>query len=330
MNNTQISSCSTSGNLAAVKVGMTFAYCVIFIFSLAGNSFIGIIVYKTKAMRKTINFLIVNMAMSDLLFPIFAVPWIITEFHVGSWLISGPLGQALCKLAPFSTVVSISVSIQSLVLIAVDRFGAVVFPLRSPLISSKRCSFFILATWIIAIASQFPYGLAYKLVQYPEKLSCEPHWNEAFGKSSYFVFKSYVVAQFVIELGFPFVSLGILYPIIFIKLKKQKIPDGQSDSAAKQHYKRQRNVLKMAIAILLGFAICWAPFGVFTGLSTFFWDHATMSSCHSMRFLVIANFFLHGNCAINPCICFILCGNYRQGLRNLLNPLLRRICKVNL
>ena len=37
-------------------------------------------------------------------------------------------------------------SIQSLVLIAVDRFGAVVFPLRSPLISSKLCPFFILAT----------------------------------------------------------------------------------------------------------------------------------------------------------------------------------------
>ena len=69
------------------------------------------------------------MAMSDLLFPIFLFPRNLTGLYVDyQWLISGPLGQALCKLVPFLTSVSGAVSIQSLVLIAVDRFGAVVFP----------------------------------------------------------------------------------------------------------------------------------------------------------------------------------------------------------
>ena len=40
-------------------------------------------------------------------------------YYFNSWLISGPLGQALCKLVPFSTDVSAIVSIQSLVLKAV-------------------------------------------------------------------------------------------------------------------------------------------------------------------------------------------------------------------
>ena len=139
VNNTQPPSqsrCYSLGNFViAVKIGRTFTYSVSLVLSLAGNSFIGIIVHKTRTMRKAINFLIANMAMSDMLFPILSFPWIITDFYVGSWLISGPLGQALCKLVSFSTVISMSVSIQSLVLIAVDRFGAVVFPLRSPLIS---------------------------------------------------------------------------------------------------------------------------------------------------------------------------------------------------
>ena len=90
--------------------------------------------------------------MSDLLVPIFLIPWDIQWLYINSWLIGGPLGQALCKLANFLPSASILVSIQSLVLIAVDRFGAVVFPLRSPLISSKLCPFFMLATWIIAMA----------------------------------------------------------------------------------------------------------------------------------------------------------------------------------
>ena len=73
MNETQRT--SSFDNPAAEKIGKTFAYCLIFIVSLAGNTVIGIIVYKTKTMRKPINFFIVNMAMSDLLVPIFLIPF---------------------------------------------------------------------------------------------------------------------------------------------------------------------------------------------------------------------------------------------------------------
>ena len=128
INETQPSSCSS--NPTAEKIGKTIAYCLLFIVSLAGNTVIGIIVYKTKTMRKPINFFIVNMAMSDLLFPIFVIPPLILMLYTDSWLIGGSLGQAFCKLKAFLPDVSTAVSIQSLVLIAVDRFGAVVFPLH--------------------------------------------------------------------------------------------------------------------------------------------------------------------------------------------------------
>ena len=68
MNGTQPTSCYW--NPTAKKIGLTFAYCLIVLISLAGNTAIGIIVYKTKTMSKPINFFIVNMTLSDLLFPI--------------------------------------------------------------------------------------------------------------------------------------------------------------------------------------------------------------------------------------------------------------------
>ena len=180
MNGTQPSSCYRNPT-----IGVTFAFCLIFLVSLAGNIVIGIIVYKTKTMRKPINFLIVNMAMSDLLLPIFSIPREIQLLYTNSWLIGGPLGQSLCKLVTFFSSVSFTVSIQSLVLIAVDRFGAVVYPLRVPLISSKLCPFFILATWIVAMTINSPYLFALKLVEYPEGFSCSLRWKEAFGESSF-------------------------------------------------------------------------------------------------------------------------------------------------
>ena len=70
-------------------------------------------------MRRPINFLIVNMAMSDLLFPIFLISQGIQLLHVNSWLIGGPLGKVLCKLVNFLLHVSFAVFVQSVVLIAV-------------------------------------------------------------------------------------------------------------------------------------------------------------------------------------------------------------------
>ena len=312
MNGTQPSSCPS--NPTAEKFGMTFAYCLILIVSLAGNIVIGIIFYKTKTVRKPINFFIVNMAMSDLFFPIIVVPWLIQRLYIDTWLIGGPLGQALCKLVFSLPDLSASVSIQSLVLIAVDRFGAVVFPLRSPLISSKLCPFFILATWIVAIAVTSPVLFVHKLVEYPKGLLCKNHWNEVFGEFS--SFENYLLSYKIVFNFIPLVLIAILYIIIYLKLKSQKIPGEQSANAGQQRQQRERNVLKMAIAIVLGFAVCLLPFAILWCI--FFFTHIFQWSNCGIRYVTfVVNFMVLANSAINPCICLVLSRNYRNGLRAL-------------
>ena len=306
------STCSNPFNPTAAKIGETFAYCLILVVSLLGNSFIGIIVYKTHTLRKPINFFIVNMAMSDLLFAILLFPRKLTNLYADSWLISGPLGQALCKLVPFLADVSFGVSIQSLVLIAVDRFGAVVFPLRSPLISLRLCPFFLLATWISAMAVFSPYLIAFKLAVYQGQLRCLLLWNEAFGAS--FSPGNYFLSLFVAFFYIPITMLTILYSIIVIKLKSQKIPGEQSTNAEQQRAKRNRNVLKMAVAIVLGFVLCWVPYSICNLLSFFAQDSLP---CGFFVYLYITYFVSVSNCAINPCICFIFSSNYRNALKRL-------------
>ena len=294
------SGCSIPFNPTAARIGRTFAYCLIFVVSLLGNSFIGIIVYKTHTLRKPINFFIVNMAMSDLLYPIFLFPRNLTFLYTNYWLISGSLGQALCKLVFLFVDVSTGVSIQSLVLIAVDRFGAVVFPLRSPLISSKLCPFFILATWIIAMAVFSPYLLAYKLAVYQGQLHCSMRWNEAFGTS--FSSRNYFLTLIVVLFYIPLVLLTILYSIIVIKLKSQKIPGQQSANAEQQRAKTCcRWLLPQSVGVLqFNFARDSLP-------------------CGFVIYLDIIWFMSVSNCAINPsCICFIFSSNYRKAIKRLL------------
>ena len=250
--------------------------------------------------------------MSDLVIPIFLTPWNIQLLYINSWLIGGLLGQALCKLVNFLPDVSTAVSIQSLVLIAVDRFGAVVFPLRSPLISSKLCPVFILTTWIVAIAVHTPFLVAVKVVEYPGGLLCNLRWKEVFGEFS--SFEHYAMPILMIFYLIPLVFIAVLYIIIYIKLKSQKIPGEQSANAGQQRQRRERNVLKMAIAIVLGFAVCLLPFSI----TWFLWFSASDKwSCGFQYFAAFAFFMGRINCAVNPCICFIFSRNYRIGLKTL-------------
>ena len=123
----------------AQRISKVCAFSFILLGSFFGNIFVIIIVYKRRDLRKTMNYFVVNMAVSDLLFPLVVIPDQITKIVTDSWYwhVGGILGLTLCKLFYFASLVSLIVSVQSLVWIAVDRFVAVVFPLKFALISSK-------------------------------------------------------------------------------------------------------------------------------------------------------------------------------------------------
>ena len=183
--------CYSLINQVVQKHVPTVASGLILVVSLIGNSLIVIIVFKTPTLKKTINFMMVNMAISDLLFPIFLFPLNLVEMQADFWLISDSLHLTLCKIGFFLLTVSATVSIQSLILITVDRFGAVVMPIRgSPLIGRRLCLFFIVVTWIVAVAANSPHLFAFKFVEYPGEtvLTCVIEKSSA---------NYYIVANFI-------------------------------------------------------------------------------------------------------------------------------------
>ena len=296
----------------AYNIGLTITLRLILAVSLMANCFIVLIVYKTTALRKPINYFIACMAISDLLYSIFWIPLYLSSL-LTSWRIDGQLGQALCKLLPFFGDVSFVVSIQNLILIAVDRFGAVVFPLRSPLIRSKLCPFFISAMWIVAGAVSSPNLFTFQLVEYSGEIQCHMRWKKAFGESSSFT--DFLLPYCILLIFIPVMLLVILYSIILFKLKTQAHP-GQSVNT-QQHRKRQnRNVLQMSIAIVLVFVSCWLP--LYTNV--FVLEYSSVQfSCAFWLYFDFAVLMTVGYCAINPIICFVFSSNYRQGLKRLMN-----------
>ena len=295
-------SCSSLINLSAWRTGEIISYSLILVVSLIGNSLIGLIVYKTPNMRKPINYLITNMAMSDLLFPLFTIPPLLAELQYG-WFISGPLGLALCKLFVYLPFVSYRVSGQSHILIAVDRFVAVVFPLRSPLIGPKWFPLIITATWIVALTLHTPVLVSAKVFYDQDGMFC-----------GYFLIEAWPSVAAITYITI--VLLVILYSIILIKLKLQAPPGDQSTNVEKQRKRKNKNVLRMIIVIFLAFLFCYVPHTTARLIMTL--NYSVWYSCSFELFTIFAHFMYTANCAVNPFICLIFSSNYRQGLRKLL------------
>ena len=99
----------------AEGISYIFMYCFILMGSFFGNIFIIIIVYEHRDLHKAINYFIVNMAVSDLLFPLIVVPVNITGLATDSWhwRVSGILGSCFCKLFYFSSSVAFQVSVKA-------------------------------------------------------------------------------------------------------------------------------------------------------------------------------------------------------------------------
>lgn len=77
---------------------MLSAYSINFTLALSGNILILYIVMTKPYMKSTINFLIANMAVADLLMALFAMPYSMFLLYFGSLWFGGLMGQLTCKV----------------------------------------------------------------------------------------------------------------------------------------------------------------------------------------------------------------------------------------
>ena len=93
--------------MSVALVGRAAVMCVIMSVALVGNFLVALVFYKNHRIRTNVNCFIVIMALSDLLFPIFLGPRMLVEnFTSGRWLVSGLLGNFLCKFVFFLQEIS--------------------------------------------------------------------------------------------------------------------------------------------------------------------------------------------------------------------------------
>ncbi|XP_078381523.1 neuropeptides capa receptor-like [Oculina patagonica] len=250
------------------------------------------------------------MAVSDFVYPLTDIPVELIQTATSSqeWLIGGTIGLIFCKLKWFLQNASSNVSIQSLLWIALDRFVAVVLPMKVHLISSRFRVFAITSTWVIATIGSTIYLYASHLVDRNGKTFCVPLYNTFF---SYMTYLRVHTALFQI---LPLVVITILYCVIAVTLRRRdKILQCR---AVHQKDQKKRRAIKMTFCIMASFYICFLPI-LFRLLVL---EYNIELPCLFPAVLWHVGFCgVYLSAAINPIICISFVQSYRLGLKEMLN-----------
>lgn len=156
------STCSTPEEDELIATIAAFGAPIMFgligITGLIGNMLVVIVVLFNAQMRTTTNVLILNLAVSDLLFVVFCVPFTALDYVLVVW----PFGDVWCKTVQYLIVATANASIFTLVLMSLDRYLAVVHPIASRSWRTERNTVHACALmWSVILVASLPAWFAH-------------------------------------------------------------------------------------------------------------------------------------------------------------------------
>ncbi|KAA8578904.1 hypothetical protein FQN60_006990 [Etheostoma spectabile] len=135
--------------------GATFlivAYSAVIAIGLLGNAGLVFIIARQQELRNVTNILIANLSCSDILMCVVCLPVTVIYTLMDRWV----LGEALCKVTPFIQCMSVTVSVFSLVLIALERHQLILHPTGwSPAAGHSYLA--VGLTWLVACFISLPF-----------------------------------------------------------------------------------------------------------------------------------------------------------------------------
>ncbi|XP_072243128.1 neuropeptide Y receptor Y8b [Leuresthes tenuis] len=296
--------------------GTTFliiAYSAVMAVGLIGNSCLVFVITRHKEMHNVTNIFITNLSCSDILMCIICLPVTIIYTLMDRWI----LGDTLCKLTPFIQCISVSVSMFSLVLIAMERYQLIVHPTGwKPLVRQSYVA--VAVTWIVACLISVPF-ISYTVLTLPfqnlsipvnDHLVCMEMWP------SVQLRRAYTTSLLVFQYFLPLALITVCYLHIYLRLRRRKDMVERGRNTTQKKNKGSTRINVMLVSIVVAVALSWLPLNVFN--TVFDWDHNAISSCgHDIIFSFCHLTAMVSTC-VNPIIYGFLNSNFQKQLKSTL------------
>ncbi|XP_041370775.1 gastrin/cholecystokinin type B receptor-like [Gigantopelta aegis] len=294
-------------------VATTSLYIIIFISGTVGNILVVAAVGLERSMRTSTNVFLVNLALADLMVILIALPTALTEvFAEDEWY----FGNVMCKLVPILENSVAHASVLTMLVIAVERFQAVCYPLtlRNKKVFSITIKWVTIAVvWLVSFICCLPflYIAVYRDSRYldgtPIKV-CRQYMKYSWQKV-------YVTILFVVFFAIPLCIMAVLYGFVILKLKQKSGVLYKEKNETSSRVQNARNkVIIMSITITVLFFILHAPLRIAGMWMTF----TRASNIDALGFegfwnlICIIRVMFYVNSCVNPIVYGIVSSKFRR------------------
>ncbi|XP_012141144.1 pyrokinin-1 receptor [Megachile rotundata] len=309
-----------------IVVPVTIIYASIFVTGTIGNISTCIVIARNKSMHTATNYYLFSLAVSDLLLLVCGLP---AEIFLVWYKYPYIFGEGFCVLRGLAAETSTNASVLTITAFTVERYVAICHPFLSQTMSKlTRAVKWILVIWLVALSFALLPALQFGVIQHknnPSLVMCTVKrilLQHSFELSTFLFF---VV---------PMSLITVLYVLIGLKLRKSNMMkrSQEREGSCRHHTGRSsRRVLKMLVAVVIAFFICWAPFHVQRLIAIYGTnseDHITSNS-KWIEFLYLLMTYISGvlyymSTTINPILYNIMSNKFRVAFMETLS----RSCRI--
>ncbi|XP_021346825.1 allatostatin-A receptor-like [Mizuhopecten yessoensis] len=288
------------------NIGRLVVLILMFLTSIAGivgNASVILTVFLNRRMLNPTTILVVNLAVADLSFIVFLVIGTVTVIYAfPSWAFA----NIWCKAMFYISHVNVSASVITLVLISVDRYLVVVYPIESRTIINKRNAYIcVCLSWIISLPINIPVIFEYSQVGTYAISKCVDI-NIFYG--NYVAALRFHACLFVFCFAIPLTVMCTLYVNVIKTLVCGVRPRGGQNTKSMRMKKR---VTRMLLIVTVIFAVCCLPIHVYRLLMASGNDSPTRHT----YMVMLSHLLITINSCANPIVYAFLSTNFRRSFR---------------
>ena len=293
---------------------------IVVVLGCIGNSLVLVVVLKNgDYQRNTTSLFILNLAVADMLFLVFCVPFHAVIYTSSDW----PFGEFMCKLVHLIQYASMIASILTLIIMALDRFLAVGYPLETKhLRTPGKALASAIIIWLTSVVVALPWPIVYTVRIYrnigPEPIAiCADDWGGGVrNRATYFLFL--FIIGYVIPLAAIFVLSSLMIRQLWLIREPSDAIGRRRGHGYKQRLMVKRKVTRLVIVIVSVFCFCWLPSHI-VWLWTNYSPNTWRRTYPFLYFRIGAHVLSYANSSMNPVIYAFLSANFRKGFQRALH-----------
>ncbi|XP_078372989.1 QRFP-like peptide receptor [Oculina patagonica] len=289
----------------SADVAVTTILTTLIIADIIGNCLVIIVIKRSRDMRTPIDYLLVNLAISDITFAVFVTPNHI--FNKTFTHPEGAIGSKLCTLVTAGNVAWLGAASSSvtLVAIAVERYFTVMCPLGSKgKLTKRKVKVILSCCWIFSVALNMPLFL---VSTFDESIGdCKWDWPESWMGGAY------DTAWLVLLAIIPLIVMTGLYSRVVYMLWFKRNDGHELAFPQKGVVKVRKRVTLSVITVSAIFGVCWI-----VGLLTYILSYHDIYMFGSASYAISDTLFMF-NSAVNPFVYCLMNERFREKIKRML------------